>query len=172
MSDCRKFMLNKLYFSSISPNIANAFIASVDTSIFVASQKKNKALINIVEFVNGQAILKKQVDQTRFLKNDKFIFDVEADEKISAILSKIKTGKKNLVALAEISFGFRAYDLYTGQSEEIVKTKPYTSQIKKSKLFEPYIVGKDVNRFSYQIDNKHFVNWGSWLPHHEKKSIL
>jgi type I restriction-modification system DNA methylase subunit len=170
MSDCRKFILDQLHISSISPNIANAFAAQVDTSILVASRNKNMARLNVVEFDNGQAVLKKQVDQNRFLNNEKFIFDVEVDERTSEILSKVRADNKTLDDVADVSFGFRAYDLYAGQSEHIVRDKPYTSQTKASKSFEPYIIGKDVNRFSYRIDNRHFVKWGNWLaaPRDEK----
>ena len=170
MSDCRKFMLNELHFSSISPNIANAFEAQVDTAILVASRNQSVALTKVVEFQTERFATKKQIDQKRFLKNEKYVFDVEVNDSFFEILKKVKSSEKILGNLADVSFGFRAYDLYSGQTEEVVRTKPFTSKEKESKAFEPYIIGKHINKFSHKTDNILFVNWGSWLaaPREEK----
>lgn len=170
MSECRRFILENLSLKIICPNIAKAFTAQVDTSIFIASKNNKPDFIKIVNFSLNQIDVTKTVEQKRFWNNEKLIFDVEVDDKIGKILKIIRTESIDLYSICDISFGFRAYDLYAGQSKEIITSKPYTSNIKMSDNFEPYIVGKNIEKYSYKIDDKHFIMWGDWLaaPREEK----
>ena len=91
-------MLKNLVFKTINPNIANAFSeAQVDTMIFIG-QKESSSIenLNIIEFKNEAVLLKRTIEQKRFLDNEKYVFDVEVDEIIGAILKKIRNKSKTL----------------------------------------------------------------------------
>lgn len=176
MSDCRSFILNNYNLISINPNISNAFEeASVDTLIYVASKKPQTESLNdneiqIWAFEKGIIELKNTIPQSRFSANEKYVFDVEVDDSKHIILKKIRNGSKFLSDITEISFGFRAYDAYTGQSKEIIESKAYHSDFQLDESFHPFIHSKDVQRYDYNVDGKRFIKYGNWLaaPRDEK----
>jgi adenine-specific DNA-methyltransferase len=165
MNNIRLLMLNNFSFKTINPNLANVFLeAQVDTMIFVGQKTiESNEIIEIIEFKNESSIVKREIEQIRFLENEKYVFDVEVDDVIGLILKKIKNDSISLNDIMDISFGFRAYDLYTGQAKEVVEGKIYTTKTDTDFDFEPYIVGKHISKYHYKIENKHFIKWGSWL---------
>lgn len=54
------------------------------------------------------------------------------------------------------------------QTADIVKNKPYTSYIKSSEEWHPYIRGKRMNRFLDAWDGE-YINYGPWLCRPRKK---
>jgi len=164
-SNCRLFVLNKLYFDVIIPNLDNVFSdASVDTLIFVASKsKKNNSEIEIGQFVSADFSKKHTVDQNRFFDNEKLIFDVEISKKLESIFNKIDKKCARLSQISDVTRGINPYDKYRGQSAEVIKNKLYHSTDKKDETFVPEIRGKHVNRYSLEWDGKSYVSYGDWL---------
>jgi len=162
---CRLFVLNNLYFETIIPNLENIFTdASVDTLVFIASKSKLfNEKIEIGEFVRTNYSRKHNVNQKRFLENDKFIFDVEISAKSESIFKKIEKQCIRLSEISEITRGINPYDKYRGQSPDIIKNKLYHSNYKKDNTFVPEIRGKHVNRYSLEWDGVSYVSYGSWL---------
>ncbi len=169
MSDCRNFILSNYNLVSINPNISNAFEeASVDTLIYVARKKPQMESLHdneilIWTFEKGVIEPKNVIQQSRFSANEKFVFDVEVDDSKHIILKKIRKESKILSDITEISFGFRAYDAYTGQSKEIIESKAYHSDFQLDKSFYPFIHSKDIQRYDYDFSGKRFIKYGNWL---------
>ncbi len=162
---CRLFVLENLSFNKIIPNLDNIFTdASVDTLIFIAfkSQIKNNA-IDIGCFNNLEYIEKHAVDQSRFLANDKFIFDVEIAKEAEPIFTKINNNSTKLCDISSVTRGINPYDKYRGQDPEIIKNKLYHSDHAKDETFVPEIRGKHVNRYSLEWDDISYVSYGEWL---------
>ena len=163
MSDCRKFMLKNLSFVTISPNIANAFEAQVDTTVFVAKKSPIISKINIVDFIGNQFNTVRTVEQSQFLENDKFIFDVGVNDKVSLILKEIKNGSINLETSFDIVRGINPYDALRGQSKETIANKLYHSDFKKDETFVPEIRGRHISKYYHKWNEKFFISYGSWL---------
>lgn len=168
MSECRLFMLNNFHLMSINPNIANAFEeAQVDTLILIAQKGKlsmeTNHQVNIWAFQNQIPITKNYVPQARFLSNDRFVLDVEADTEIAKLLDKIRSNSIKHYEICEITRGVNPYDKARGQSEEIIKSKAYHANYPKDETFVPEIRGRHVQRYNYQWDGKFYISYGPWL---------
>jgi len=164
MSECRKFLLEHLHFNFIIPNLSNVFPdASVDTLIFTAikAERSNEAVI--MQLHEGNFVQKHSINQQRFAANNKHVFDVELSGDALAFVEKIRSQSQQLENFCDISFGFRAYDAYTGQDKAIIQSAAYHADYKKHDSFVPEIRGFHVNRYGYEWDGKHYISWGSWL---------
>jgi type I restriction-modification system DNA methylase subunit len=174
MSDCRKFLLENIYFQSIIPNLPNVFAdASVDSLIFIGiKQIDNIGTTNILEIANNEIIFKHNIDQKEFLKNERFVFAVEANIGILEILNKLNAQSEKLEKYFEISRGINPYDSYRGQSKEIILSKAYHSDYKKDETFVPEIRGKHLDRYFYKWDGKHYISYGNWLAAPREKKFF
>ncbi len=161
---CRKFLLSNLFFEIIIPNLNNVFSdASVDTCIFIASNQFSGNFIRIEELNQKEQFVKHEIDQSRLLKNEKYIFDIEISDNLESIFTKIDDLSIKLEDISDITRGINPYDKYQGQSEEIIRTKAYHSYYKKDDSFVPELRGKHINRYSYIWDEVSFVSYGEWL---------
>lgn len=170
MNKLRQFIDERLDIELIVPNISQAFKeASVDTLIFIGFKKnktfmeKKDKMIDVVFIDESQVKLKHKIDQSRFKFNENYVYDVESDENTNLVLKKIKKASTPLEDHCYISFGFRAYDTYAGQTPEIIDSKAYHSDHKKDKTFVPYIHSKDINNFYHEWNGKTFISYGNWL---------
>ncbi|WP_242521388.1 Eco57I restriction-modification methylase domain-containing protein [Tamlana sp. s12] len=162
---CRLYVLDNLIFDIIIPNLENIFTdASVDTMIFIASKsRKRKKEIEIGQFKKLEYAKKHSVNQERFRKNNKLIFDVEISQESQSIFTKIDKHCIRLSDISDVTRGINPYDKYRGQSADVIKNKLYHSNHKKDNTFIPEIRGRHVNRYSLEWDNETFVSYGDWL---------
>ena len=142
--------------------------------IFIA-KKENSALtknhfVAINAFFNNISYFKRNIIQSRFEKNEGYVFDVEVDETKLEIMKKVRKKSKKMYELFEITRGVNPYDAYTGQSQEIIKNKAYHSSYKKDSSFLPELRGKHIFKYGYLWDEKHYISYGKWLaaPREEK----
>lgn len=148
----------------IFPNLENVFEeASVDTLIIIASKSKAFGKVSINSFEKNQPITKHKIDATRFMKNNRIIFDVELNEESYTIIEKINRRSFFLADISEITRGVNPYDKYRGQSEDIIKNKVYHANYKKDETFLPELRGKHINSYGYKWDGKHYISYGAWL---------
>ncbi|MEN9302063.1 MAG: hypothetical protein RL264_492 [Bacteroidota bacterium] len=170
---CRLYLLENVSFEYIIPNLNNVFTdASVDTCIFIFRKQKQLGEISIGEFVEKNFQIKHLVQQERLLNNDKYIFDLEINNKTLGIFSKVENSSILLEDICEITRGVNPYDKYTGQTEEIIKNKIYHSEFKKDETFVPEIRGKHVNRFIYNWDDVSYISYGPWLAAPREKKYF
>jgi hypothetical protein len=162
---CREYLLEKVSFSIIIPNLENVFTdASVDTMIFIANLFNGiNTDIEIGKFEKTNYKPKHNVDQRRFLKNSKFTFDVEISKESESIFKKIDKGSVKLHTISDITRGINPYDSYRGQDPETIKNQLYHSTYSKDKTFVPEIRGKHVNRYLLAWDGQSYVSYGNWL---------
>jgi hypothetical protein len=162
---CREYLLNNLSFITIIPNLGSVFLdASVDTMIFIARVKNViHSNIEIGKFENSEFKPKHTIEQNRFSKNKKSIFDVEISGKLESIFSKMEKATLPLHQIADITRGINPYDAYRGQDPEIIKNQLYHSTYKKDDTFVPEIRGRHLNRYEVLWDGQSYVSYGSWL---------
>lgn len=164
MSDCRKYVLEKLDLSILIPNLDNVFPdASVDTLIFVAKKDSSINYVDILNFIDKQIVLKHTINQERFSSNEGYIFDVEISEGILPIIKKVRKDVIEVGSIMDVTRGVNPYDKYTGQSADIIKERVYHSNFKKDETFVPELKGKHVSTYNYSWDNLHFISYGDWL---------
>ncbi len=171
MSGVRLFVLQNLQLDIIIPNLPKVFTdAQVDSLIVIGQKEKVTRLTSIREDSKIGFIEKHTINQNDYLKNEKYVFTVEANTDFSNILNKMKSGSKPLHDFFEITRGINPYDSYRGQSKEIIENKAYHSDHRKDDTFVPEIRGKHAKRYYYKWDGLHFISYGPWLaaPRDEK----
>ena len=172
-TNCRQFLLDEITFDTIFPNLSNVFEeASVDTLIFIGKKELKENKIQVFEFNDQIPALKHYVNQRRFKKNERFVFDVETDNSVYLILEKVRNKSIKLEDACEITRGVNPYDKYTGQSDEVIKTRGYHSNFKKDETYLPELRGKHVSCYSYSWDGKHFISYGNWLAAPREKKFF
>ena len=82
------------------------------------------------------------------------------DEKVTSIITKIKTNKRPLMYyFPEISQGLIAYDKYQGQSEDIIKSRAYHYDSYCKDGLKKWLWGADVNRYSVVWNNQEYIDY-------------
>lgn len=77
--------------------------------------------------------------------------------------------QKNTVVLKEVALtvcGLTPYRLGKGkppQKEYIVKKRAYDADYKVDDTYRQYLMGRDFNRYSWQIEKKRWISYGDWL---------
>jgi hypothetical protein len=162
--NCRKYLLDNTFIEVLFPNLENIFEeASVDSLIFIARKNTKINDLSVFSFASGIPRFKHIINQSRFLTNERYVFDAETNPVISQILNKVKSKSIPLSEISEITRGINPYDKARGQTEDIIKSRAYHASIKKDETFLPELRGKHVNSYSYKWDGKHFISYGKWL---------
>lgn len=165
MSECRKYLLDNTFSLMISQNLPDVFVdASVDSSIFVLT--KEKFLYNgteVYDFRNNEFVFKHSIQQENFKKNEKQIFSVELNNLLQSIIDVIRIDTIEIGNIFDVTRGVNPYDIYTGQSKEIIDSKTFHSNNKKDSTFVPELRGKHVSRYNYLWDKEHYISYGDWL---------
>ncbi len=173
MSECRKFILTNLNIESIIPNLENVFPdASVDTMIFVGSKHRVLDHVKVYEFNNSAISFKHQISKERIWTNEGFVFDVEVSEMVLPIMLKMETNTINIESLFDISRGINPYDIYTGQSKDVIAARAYHSDHINDSTFVPELKGMHVSRYFYSWDGKHYISYGNWLAAPREKKYF
>jgi type I restriction-modification system DNA methylase subunit len=165
MSDCRKFLLENTAIHSIAPNLPDVFDGvSVDSLIFILSRDKSSYINTaIVELIDSKFDLKHSVDQSGFYSNDKYVFSVELNQGLQEIIEKIRKSTIEVGKIFDVTRGVNPYDIYTGQSKEVIESKAYHADHKRDETFLPELRGLHVSRYNYHWDSKHYISYGDWL---------
>ncbi len=85
-------------------------------------------------------------------------FDINLKEKIKKQSCTI--GEKFLVRQGAIPYGKGEGE--PKQTEEIIKTKPYTKNVKEDETWLPYYKGRNINRYMENWTGE-YIKWGKWL---------
>ncbi len=165
MSACRKFLLDKTSLINIVPNMPDVFVdASVDSLIFIASPKSSVGIKTaITDFKNNEFVFKHILNQEDFYKNDSLVFSVELNSQLQSLVEKIKSDTIEIGEILDVTRGINPYDVYTGQSKDIIEAKAYHSTFKKDDTFVPELRGKHVSRYNFSWDGEHYISYGDWL---------
>ena len=148
MKNSRKYFLDNIKFEKIVPNLSNVFKgANVDTLIYVGKKSLERNNISIYDLNESSEAKINVLNQSNFLNSDNFVFSVNIDSNKSGLISKIQNDTKPLSKYFDITRGVNPYDSYTGQSQEIIKSKAYHSTSKKDNTFVPEIRGKHIDRY-------------------------
>lgn len=94
------------------------------------------------------------------------------DTEKQTIITKTKTGAKDLITLCSISQGLIPYDKYRGHSEETIKNKIWNASYKKDETFKKELQGKDIIRYALNWNGNDWLSYGLWLAAPRRKEFF
>lgn len=163
----RKYLLeNTTIYEIVNTPIGVFKDATVDTVIITYSKKSKKAYsIKILEAKGQEITLLHNKSIESFRDNENYDFDILVSEYDKQIVSRIESNTTPLIELTQASSGIKEYERGKGnppQSAEVVKNKPFNSNIKINENYIEHISGTDVNRFVLNWQGN-YLNYGEWI---------
>ncbi|MCB4800248.1 Eco57I restriction-modification methylase domain-containing protein [Neotamlana laminarinivorans] len=163
----RKYLLeNTTIYEIVNTPIGVFKDATVDTVIITYSKKSKKAYsIKILEAKGQEIALLHNKSIESFRDNENYDFDILVSEYDKQIVSRIESNTTPLIELTQASSGIKEYERGKGnppQSAEVVKNKPFNSNIKLNENYIEHISGTDVNRFVLNWQGN-YLNYGEWI---------
>jgi hypothetical protein len=101
--------------------------------------------------------------QNEWKKKQQFNILVAPNNKV--ILEKCRVSGYTFSNYCEFSVGVQAYDSYSGQSPELIKKRPFHSDLQIDESFVKELNGKDVTRYNYLWPGNTWISYGNWLAH-------
>jgi type I restriction-modification system DNA methylase subunit len=152
--------------------------AVVDTSIFVIQkiaeiEKQIEAKTHVSWYPKTLKIssldhptLERTADQRIWLESPYSMIStgVTFDEEL--IAEKVRNASIPLYEIAEIKYGLKAYQEGKGnpkQTREQVNRKAFTSQIRRTPDFAPFLEGREIYRYLNEWDENNWICYGPWL---------
>jgi type I restriction-modification system DNA methylase subunit len=170
------------YFKKIRYKILNKYIEKIvvlnykvfadadtgDTAIFVIANNEQKEYNFQYALINNKDMLEKEKEFTSLAKNECLsneryeIKQGNSDSLLQRIISF--TIPLNLIAICIM--GIKPYQKgkgYPKQTEKTVKNRIFDSAKKTDNTYKPYLIGKDIDRYSINYSNKKYIKYGKWL---------
>jgi hypothetical protein len=173
----RNFLLQHSKLCEIVNLPSNVFLGgTVDTTLLFAERVNQAANFHeakvLVKVFNKKSSIQNINNPDReFTISTKVwfeqkLFNVHSDLTEAKIISKIESKNKPLLYFAEMFSGIKTYEVGKGipsQTEVIRDTKPFTSNVRRSKSWLPFYDGRDVGRFELLWADDNWINYGRWL---------
>lgn len=154
----RKFIIDTVGFRSLRVCGENVFRdAVVNTIIFVFEKGKSRIDVSIEM---NEATWYFPFESWRKAKG--LSIDYRIRPEVNGILSKLNQKITPLSQFGETIQGITAYDRYTGQSSDVIKSRAYHSQKKENRTFGRWLAGMDVRRY-YLSWSGEWLSYGPWL---------
>ncbi len=105
------------------------------------------------------------IEQERLVKGTEINL-VLSNDTTNSLFIKIKNNKQQLKDVALVVCGLTPYRLGKGkpkQSATIVKERGFDADFKKDNSYRRYLMGRDFNKYSWQIEKERWISYGEWL---------
>jgi len=126
-----------------------------DVSIYHFKEiKENK--INVIENVIPQSTLLKEQELN-------FVLSGHTEQNL---YKKIQNNKPCLADVALTVCGLTPYRLGKGkpaQNQKIVDQRAFDADYKKDDTYRKYLMGRDFNKYTWQIEKERWLSYGNWL---------
>lgn len=173
----RELLLRNSKLNEIVGLPSNVFPgATVDTIILITEKADytnsyHKANIWIKTFGKKQIISSVENPKKEFYAKsidwfEQNAFNLQIDNSERELLNKIELGKSVINDIAEMYSGIKSYEVGKGepaQTEKIRDEKPYTSETKVDKSWQPFYDGKHIGRYQLLWRNNNWIKYGEWL---------
>ncbi|MDD4779787.1 MAG: Eco57I restriction-modification methylase domain-containing protein [Tissierellia bacterium] len=133
----------------------------IDNTFEVLTLPRKTILSNTFEMEGNSYIF----TQLYIIQNENLIFNYRQSILEAALLNKIKKSSIPLFKIFDVFQGIIPYGKGEGkpkQTDDIVKTKPFTGYTKIDDTWKPFIRGKKVNRYLDMWDGEH-IKYGAHL---------
>jgi hypothetical protein len=92
--------------------------------------------------------------------NENWALILKLPKEVTEIIATIKKDTAPLLeCFSDTSQGLIAYDKHQGQSEEIIKSRAYHTNLRVDENHHPWLNGEDVKRYSVIWNGKDFINY-------------
>jgi len=172
----RDFVSKGIYsFQEIIQHQEKVFVdATVDCDTLLIKKHKNERnVINISIKDNYKVLLSHRIKQSKLAKQD--FFNLFLTEKIYNLKQKIESQSVFVKDELVIKNGVKPYEKGKGkpaQTSEIMREKPFTSQVKNNETFVPLIGGSSFHRYKILWNNDFWIQYGEWLAAPRDKEIF
>ena len=167
-SNIRKFVFNKFTIIDLvhySYFVFQDATVETDTYIFKYENPNQNSSFELSNIAKDKSEVKRTVLQNDWSSlNGKPINIYETNEIKSIKLKMIKHVK--LKELTQIVQGTKPFQKGKGkppQTDEIMKEKPFVSELKNNETFKPLLRGSLINRHVIFWDNDYWISYGDWL---------
>lgn len=113
--------------------------------------------------------------QQNLKENEKYIFNYRSAEWERKVCNQMKQFDR-LETMFDVMTGAKPYQTGKGipkQSKDIVKSKPYTGNIKIDETWVPYMRGRNIDRFTNMWGmNKEYIQYGEWLAEPRNPTVF
>ena len=93
-------------------------------------------------------------------------FNLQIDGLENTVLRRIEQTERRIDDIAEMYSGVKTYEVGKGsppQTEKVRDGKPFTSEKRESKIWQPFFDGKDIGKYQLLWNQNNWINYGSWL---------
>jgi hypothetical protein len=155
-----------------------------DTTIFLIMNTQRENYHFKYTAIQNQNIFKGKINFT-ILKKQACLSNERLEIKpgnSDALIKRIMDTTKSLKSISVCIMGIKPYQKGKGepkQTEKTVKGRIFDSSIKTDKTYKPYLMGKDIDRYSLDTSSTKYIKYGKWLaeprmtaPFEKKKIIL
>jgi len=150
--------------------------ATVETLVCLIKKEKNSKTCRVKRIKNEKVLINQIVDKSYWV-NDSFCkIIIDIDDNKYDLIKKIEGTSILFDQICSIIWGIKPYQIGYGnppQTEEMIKNRIYHSNIKRSNLWKPLLIGKNVAR--YQIkkppDNQ-YILYGENLMYGSKEKAM
>jgi type I restriction-modification system DNA methylase subunit len=174
--------LAQYYFKKIRYNILNKQIKKIivlnykvfsdadtgDTSISVILNNDQKKYSFQYAIVDNEDMLEKENEFALLTKNDCLLNDRYEIKKgnSDSLLQRIFSFTIPLKSVATCIIGIKPYQKgkgYPKQTEKTIKNRIFDADKKIDDSYKPYLIGKDIDRYSINYSNSRYIKFGKWL---------
>lgn len=140
--------------------------AVVNTCSFLGQKNTSHSRFRIIYKEETQ-----EVDALEYINKEDFRIEYRLNPVERSIINKIQSNSVTLSTLGEVIQGITPYDKYSGQSEEIIRTRAYHSNKKIDKTCGKWLDGKNVNRYHISWGGE-WIKYGEWLAAPREKRFF
>lgn len=165
----REFYLKNVTINKIVNLKGESFQGvNVETTIFTYSKKiTDNSIVNYttIETPEINEFEFKQIEQSKWLNNRSFIFDVLSNSEQINVINKILKNSFLVSDYYDVKVGLQAYEKGKGnpkQSEEDVKNHIFDYTYKFDDCTFKYLNGGDIQRYSFNWSGQ-WLRYGNWL---------
>jgi hypothetical protein len=140
--------------------------AVVNTLSFQIEKKKPENELFILNGANSFI-----TNKSEWINDDNLKIEFRMNFVEKTIINKMKSNSSFLSSFGDVIQGITPYDSYSGQSQEIIKSKAYHFDHKKDMTCGKWLDGKNLNRYSIIWENK-WLSYGDWLAAPREKKYF
>jgi adenine-specific DNA-methyltransferase len=160
----RKILLKSYDLLHINILGEKVFEEAVVNTCSYLLQKSSSLIIN---YKNTET----QFDKSLIYEDINLSINYSLNPQERLITDKIKSKSNVLSDFGEVIQGITAYDSYSGQDKEVIKTRAYHASEKKDHTYEKWLDGKNLNRYEVCWDGQ-WISYGSWLAAPREKRFF
>jgi tRNA1(Val) A37 N6-methylase TrmN6 len=163
----RKMMVksnNLISIHILGENVFDEAVVNTCSYLLKKSEAVEPLMINYKE--NDILFEKNQIQQ-----DVNFTINYSLNKYERTVTDKIKNSSNILSDFGEVIQGITAYDSYSGQEKEVIKTRAYHASEKKNETYEKWLDGKNLNRYDIAWDGQ-WISYGPWLAAPREKRFF